>query len=119
TYSGRSYGRTQLDVAMTTSARQNTTNIIIRFITVLLQRVVVGEIYVESAEPESRGSPFPMPARSTNGLNQGDYLKNNCSPLFALIPVGCSRLSVSPNRDRGSRAVPQEGGPASAAMCLR
>jgi hypothetical protein len=38
-----------------------------RFIRVLLQRVLVWEIDVETAEPESRGSPFPMPAGYLTG----------------------------------------------------
>jgi hypothetical protein len=58
-------------------------NMIIRFIRILLQEVLVGEINVESAKPESRGSPFPLPARLADGLDQGSDLKTNCLAFFA------------------------------------
>src|SRR5258707_829937 len=59
---------------MPTSSGVNN-NVVTRFIMVLLQRVLAGEINLESAESESRGSPFPMPAELADGLDQGSDLK--------------------------------------------
>jgi hypothetical protein len=64
---------------------------------------------VETAEPESRGSPFPMPAGLTDGLDQGSDLKT----VARLLRPDSFRGGTNP------RAGPQEGEPASAAMCLR
>src|SRR5437762_3346946 len=73
-------------------------NIIIRFITVLLQKVVVGEINVETAKTESRGSPFPLPARLADGLDQGSDLKNRLPGLLRPGRPGWDGASGPPRR---------------------
>ena len=61
---------------------------------------------------ESRGSPFPLPARLADGLDQGSDLKADYSVFCApSVPVKDGRWVP--------RANPQEGELASAAMCLK
>src|SRR5690349_1367521 len=100
----------QPGVPTSTSAEPTKLNVTLRFMTILSQEVHAGEINVESAERESRGSPFPMPARLADGLAQGSELKAICRLLRPVRPDEGTEIWVP-------RAGPQEGGPASAAMC--
>ena len=68
-------------------------------------RVNCGVIRWTPRSRNSRGSPFPMPARLADGLDQGSDLKNHCWPS-APRPVRCRKRefgSPAPTRRKAGR----------------